>query len=96
MTMTTSAACRRSEREAEYRRGYADGWIVAVETFMELMTEGRTLSRVAAYARLFDHWEGPLTDRQREECRQLVLPPAVPVDVGRCCGRTTGTEKEAA
>ena len=77
--MTTSAACRRTEHEGEYRRGFSDGWIEAVEAMYALLTEGPTLGRTAAYTRWFDHWEIELIEWQRQDCQQLVLPPAVPL-----------------
>ena len=65
--------------ESEYRRGYADGWIQAIEAMHDLMFD-RGLSRQAAYEAGFSHWQGPLVSWQRQGAGELVLPPAVKLE----------------
>ncbi len=62
-------------REAEYRRGYADGWAAAIEVMWALMfREG--LSRAEAYDAAWDYWELTLFEWRRGDCSQMILPPA--------------------
>lgn len=58
--------------EAEYRRGYRDGWIEALNA-LEQRGPGVAWQRAtdAAYA----HWAGPLAAWQRGDCATAVFPP---------------------
>ena len=61
--------------EAEYRRGYRDGWVQAIQATEEFMLE-RNLPRELVLASL---WEfgvtGALVDWLRGDCRKMVLAP---------------------
>jgi len=59
-------------REAEYRRGYADGWAAATEEMWTQMF-GKGLSRAEAYDACFDRWETELFDWQEHRRGALVL-----------------------
>jgi len=65
----------REVMEAEYRRGYCDGFIEAVNAMADLFQRG--LSKQAVYDRLFDHWEGDLSRWEQGDCGKMVLPPRV-------------------
>jgi len=60
--------------ESEYRRGYADGRISAVERSYALMFESG-LNCQAACDACWDHWHGPLIDWKGGDCTQLVTAP---------------------
>lgn len=60
--------------EQEYRRGYADGWIDAMNAFMDLM-QTQQLSKEVAYEALYDHWQA-LDCEWREQGGTFVLPPS--------------------
>jgi hypothetical protein len=60
-------------REAEYRRGYCDGWISAVEEMFALMCAG--FSRYEAYSACWDHWDTELAEWQKTDLDHVVLPP---------------------
>ena len=62
--------------EHEYRRGYADGYIVAVEAMHDLMFD-RGLSRQAAYDKQWQHWHGALLSWVSGDCSEVVSPPEV-------------------
>ena len=56
------------ELEQEYRRGYRDGFIEAVNAMRDSKQKDR----------LFDFWEGPLSEWQSGDCTKMELPPAAP------------------
>jgi hypothetical protein len=55
-------------REMEYRRGYCDGWILAVES----MRPGKL------YNQLFDFWENELHDWQHQEPKDKMIEAPLP------------------
>lgn len=60
--------------EAEYRRGYRDGFIEALNSLEARHGRGGW-ARAADAA--WDHWSGPLRTWARADCRTLVEPPAL-------------------
>lgn len=62
------------EREANYRRGYTDGFITAVNAFYTLMAENG-MTRAEAYDRCWKHWEQTLTAWECGDCSKVVFPP---------------------
>lgn len=52
-----------TEREREYRRGYCDGWIAALDDMYDAMFNGR-LSRQKAFDVLWEHWRAKLMEWQ--------------------------------
>jgi len=65
----------REVMESEYRRGYRDGFIEAVNAMADLFQ--RRLSKQATYDLLFDHWEGDLLLWTHGACDEKKLPPKV-------------------
>ena len=63
--------------EAEYRRGYRDGFVAAIGQMHDLML-GRGLDCQEAYERCFDFWQQGLRMWQVTEVdNRLFLPPRV-------------------
>ncbi len=60
------------EQEAEYRRGYRDGWIEALNALEHQQRRGGWQH---AHDAAYGHWQGPLAEWQRGDCTTLVLPP---------------------
>lgn len=69
-------------REMTYRRGYADGWIVAIEAMWNLMVPGRC-SRSDAYDRCYDHYMQALGEWKRGPWTKEDWPPRCPVKRAR-------------
>ncbi len=62
--------------EAEYRRGYRDGWIQAVEAMHDLMFQAG-MARQAAYERCWKHGERTLWEWSITSTGVIVQPPEV-------------------
>ena len=59
-------------QEAEYRRGYRDGFIEALNALEHQQRRG---GWQRAHDAAYSHWEGPLAEWARGDCTTLVLPP---------------------
>ena len=66
------------QREREYRRGFRDGWIIAVNKMYEGMIDHR-YARLAAYMKLRDWAEKELFEWMHGDCSKLVMPPGSPL-----------------
>lgn len=64
-------------QECEYRRGYADGWIQAVEAIHDLMFSNH-LSRHAAYDACWAHWRDALATWRHTDTDRLSKSVKVP------------------
>lgn len=74
-TLEDAYADRRPESAEEaYRRGYADGWIKALDAMHDAMF-GEHAPRQAAYDRLWTFWEHTLSAWRRGDCSKTVFPP---------------------
>lgn len=70
-------------QEAEYRRGYRDGWIAAVEAMFNRWFLGKR----RVYDMLWDHWEWPLLWWvQHQLGSRLIFPPSVDGPYCTYCG----------
>lgn len=65
--------------EHAYRRGYHDGWVMAIDALHDLMFQERH-SRQRAYDLAWEHWEGPLLDWLHGDCTCEVWPPRIGED----------------
>lgn len=71
-------------REAEYRRGYQDGFMEAVNAYDEIIFL-RNHKRI--YDALQSYWQGPLCDWAAQgSCQEMVPPPDVVVKCVYCGG----------
>lgn len=59
--------------EGEYRRGYCDGFVQAVNAMADLLARRMSCQRVIDY--LYDFWERDLMDWERGDCSKMILPP---------------------
>lgn len=60
--------------EAEYRRGYADGWVELVNLLSDLEDEPRFAVVKAIAVAAFEHWEGPLRAWSRAGGGRVLAP----------------------
>lgn len=68
----------KNEQEAEYRRGYQDGWIEAVNALGDLMDKETSAQEI--YDRLFTHWEQVLLTWGKASTDNVEFPPAMPIE----------------
>lgn len=66
------------EREREYRRGFRDGWVIAIDANYDLMFKSK-MTREAAYNKLWNHWEKGLWDWLHGDCSAMIMPPGSPL-----------------
>lgn len=59
--------------EAEYRRGYCDGFVQAVNAMADLFAH--RLSRQRVIDCLYDFWEQDLMDWRQGDCTREIWPP---------------------
>ena len=52
---------QKDAQEREYRRGYRDGWVQAIDALHDLMFQEHA-SREEAYYLAWEHWEGALLE----------------------------------
>jgi hypothetical protein len=72
------AVSRDPRLEGEYRRGYADGFIQAVNQLQDLVDDDG-LAFDDAHQRCFDHWQDVLVDWvKRSQRGDMELAPDVP------------------
>jgi hypothetical protein len=65
-------------QEREYRRGYRDGWIEALNQLQELVKEDR-VGFDQAHTRCYEHWEAALDAWEHgPDASRDALPPRVP------------------
>lgn len=65
--------------EHAYRRGYRDGWVVAVQELHHISERVKSLS--VAYDAVWTHWERGLLRWTHEEDPKIIMPPAIPREV---------------
>lgn len=68
--------------ESEYRRGFCDGWILAIDALADLMKESK-VSGQAAYDIAWQHWHQELSEWSARADGELEYPPELKLEISR-------------